>query len=447
MGLPMRKKDVVMSFQVAYLLLGANLGSCAKTFALARREISEKAGRIVRASHLYNSPAWGFSSPDVFYNQVLEVQTELDPFALLRELLQIERRLGRVRPLSGQEEGGREKGDGSDGASGSEGLRQDGLEGDAFGPGIAGRDEAAGEGKAYASRVIDIDVLLYGNAVISSRDLTVPHPLLPQRAFALVPLCELAPDLVHPALGVSMRELLEKCPDEVASVRLCENEKLLFPSCGRVPARDGETGDGAPFGDLRFLAIEGNIGAGKTSLSRKIAGQFGAKLVLESFEENVFLPKFYQNKERYAFPLELAFLAERYRQAKEDFVQELFSPFIVSDFSISKSLIFAQNTLQEDEYALFSRLFGIILTTIPKPDLYVYLHSDVDRLMRNIRLRARSYEQDMDPAYLRRIEEGYLAYVKTLPPGKGLVIDVTDMDFVNREQDYEEILHRIGLRA
>ena len=199
--------------------------------------------------------------------------------------------------------------------------------------------------------------------------------------------------------------------------------------------------------NMRFLAIEGNIGAGKTSLSRRIATQFGAKWVVESFEENVFLPKFYADKERFAFPLELTFLAERYRQAKEDFVQELFSPFLVSDFSISKSLIFAQNTLQEDEYRLFKRLYDIILTTIPKPDLYVYIHSDVDRLMRNIRQRGRSYEANMDPAYLKTIENGYREYMKTLDPARSLWIDVTDMDFIHNEADYREVLSRIQAAA
>lgn len=405
-----------MSSQTAFLLLGANQGPCTRTFALARREISSRVGKIVKASSLYTSPSWGFES-DPFLNQALEIRTELDPFALLRTLLQIEKQLGRIRVQKG------------------------------FSAGESGEKKT----KEYAARTIDIDILFYANAVIGSRDLNLPHPLLPQRAFALVPLCEIAPDWVHPSLGMRVRELLENCGDDVASVKfLSESKPGLFawddaegeniPDC----CRNGD----AVFPDgLRFLAIEGNIGAGKTSLSRKIASQFGAKLVLERFEENVFLPKFYEDRERYAFPLELAFLAERYRQAREDFVQELFSPFLVSDFSISKSLIFAQNTLQQDEYALFSRLFQIILTTVPKPDLYVYLHSDVERLMRNIRQRARSYEQNMDPGYLRMIESGYREYIRTLPPEKSLVIDVSDMDFVNREEDYRRILCLIAQAA
>lgn len=387
--------------QTAYLLLGGNLGNCVETFCAARREINRQAGTVVQMSPLFTSPSWGFSSENIFYNQALAVQTHLDPYALLRVLLDIEKMLGRVRP------------------------------------------EGSTTGKQYASRTIDIDILFYGNALICDTQLTIPHPLLPQRAFALVPLSRIAPDLVHPRLQKSVRQLLEQCPDRAEEVRLY-----------RDPAEPDNERPGAEAGSalvipdgIRFIAIEGNIGAGKTSLSRRIAKQFDAKWVTESFEENIFLPKFYQNRERYAFALELTFLAERYRQAKEDFVQELFSPFIVSDFSISKSLIFAQNTLQEDEYSLFSRLYKIILTTVPQPDLYVYLHSDINRLMKNIRHRGREYESNMDPDYLRMIEQGYLNYMRTLPPHKSLVIETTEMDFVNNEADYQNILSQIATAA
>ncbi|MCM1532103.1 MAG: 2-amino-4-hydroxy-6-hydroxymethyldihydropteridine diphosphokinase [Bacteroides sp.] len=385
--------------QTAYLLLGGNLGDCVETFCAARREINKHAGQIVQASPLFTSPAWGFESENLFYNQALAVQTHLDPYALLRTLLGIEKDLGRVRPPE------------------------------------------TGGGKQYASRVIDIDILFYGNAVISDSVLNVPHPLLPQRAFALVPLASIAPELLHPQLHKTVRQLLDQCPDTVGEVRMYEHPS----ASAQNPA---ENGSRAVFPEgIRFIAIEGNIGAGKTTLSRLISKQFGAKWVTESFEENIFLPKFYRNKERYAFPLELTFLAERYRQAKEDFVQELFSPFIVSDFSISKSLIFAQNTLQDDEYSLFSRLYKIILTTLPQPDLYVYLHSDVSRLMKNIRRRGREYESNMDPAYLQLIEQGYMDYMRTLPARKSLVIETTEMDFVNNEADYREIVDRIAEAA
>lgn len=394
--------------QAAYLLLGGNIGDCVRTFRTARREISRRVGKITKASALFTSPAWGFEAREAFYNQAVEVHTALDPYALLRVLLEIERELGRVRT----------------------------------------------DAPGYASRTLDIDILLYGEASIHSRLLSVPHPLLPQRAFALLPLSQIAPDLLHPQLNLTVAQLLARCPDTVQNVEpCCLPPQEMYSDTALLDTDSGQAGKmtESPAGvfpdNIRFIAIEGNIGAGKTSLSRRIARQFGAKLVTESFEENEFLPKFYKNRERYAFPLELTFLAERYRQAKEDFVQELFSPFIVSDFSICKSLIFAQNTLQEDEYSLFSRLYRIILTTVPQPDLYVYIHSDIDRLMRNIRCRGRAYESDMDPDYLRQIEKGYLDYMNTLHSDKSLVIPVSDLDFVNNQADYESVLAQISRAA
>lgn len=389
--------------QAVYLLLGGNLGDCVRTFRAARREISRRVGKITKASVLFTSPAWGFEAKEDFYNQAVEVRTELDPYALLRIVLDIERELGRVRTSD---------------------------------PG-------------YASRTLDIDILFYGDTCIHSPSLSIPHPLLPQRAFALLPLSRIAPEMVHPQLKLTVAQLLAQCPDAVENVRPCAlSPEEMYAETAVMESSDNQFKQEEPQAgvfpeNIRFIAIEGNIGAGKTSLSRRIARQFGAKLVTESFEENEFLPKFYRNRERYAFPLELTFLAERYRQAKEDFVQELFSPFIVSDFSICKSLIFAQNTLQEDEYSLFSRLYRIILTTVPQPDLYVYIHSDIDRLIRNIRCRGRHYESDMDPDYLRQIERGYLNYMNTLHPDKSLVIPVSDLDFVNNQADYDLVLDKI----
>jgi deoxyadenosine/deoxycytidine kinase len=136
---------------------------------------------------------------------------------------------------------------------------------------------------------------------------------------------------------------------------------------------------------INYLVIEGNIGVGKTSLSRKIAENMNAKLILEQFEDNPFLPKFYENPDRYSFPVELSFLADRYHQLKNNLDSlDLFSNLIVSDYFFMKSLIFSSSTLQEDEYKLYRQLFDIIYGSLPKPDLYVYLHKDVDNLLKNI---------------------------------------------------------------
>ncbi|MCK9617393.1 MAG: deoxynucleoside kinase [Lentimicrobiaceae bacterium] len=192
-----------------------------------------------------------------------------------------------------------------------------------------------------------------------------------------------------------------------------------------------------------YICIEGNIGAGKTSLATKIAADTQAKLILERFEDNSFLPKFYENPRQYAFPLELSFLADRYQQLKEQLTSELFVPFTISDYFIAKSLIFAQKTLESDEFTLYRRLFDIIISALPKPDLYVYLYVDIEKLKRNISKRGRTYEQNIQPEYLEKIQAGYLDYFKYIPEQRILIIDVNNIDFVNNADDYRLITETI----
>jgi len=194
-----------------------------------------------------------------------------------------------------------------------------------------------------------------------------------------------------------------------------------------------------------YISIEGNIGAGKTSLATRIAKQFNAKLILEQFEDNSFLPKFYKDPDRYAFPLELSFLAERFHQLKKQLTaQDLFKSFTISDYFINKSLIFAQKTLQSDEFSLYKNLFQIINLALPKPDLLVFLYLDVEKLKKNILKRGRSYEKDIDSSYLEKIQEGYLNYIKQQSGMRILIIDTNDLDFVNREEDYTSIINVIN---
>ncbi len=193
-----------------------------------------------------------------------------------------------------------------------------------------------------------------------------------------------------------------------------------------------------------YIAIEGNIGAGKTSLASMIAGQYNGKLILEQFEDNSFLPKFYKEPDKYAFPLEMSFLAERYQQLKEQLTkQDLFKTFTISDYLFNKSLIFAKNNLQADEFALFSRMFTIIDEFLPKPDLMVYLYMDIPSLQRNIKLRGRSYEQTIEDSYLENIQNGYLDHIKKMTGVRVLVIDTSNTDFVNNKADYDSILELI----
>lgn len=192
---------------------------------------------------------------------------------------------------------------------------------------------------------------------------------------------------------------------------------------------------------INYLVIEGNIGSGKTTLVNMIARDFQARTIYEGFDDNPFLPKFYEDQDKFAFPLEMSFLADRYNQLKRNIREfELFSSFLVSDYYFMKSLIFAQNTLSPDEYLLYQRFFNIIYEKLPKPDLYVYLHLDTENLMKNIEKRGRDYEQNMSPEYLEKISEGYFRFFKQQDDFPLLVIDTNNIDFVKNENHYKRLL-------
>ncbi len=193
-----------------------------------------------------------------------------------------------------------------------------------------------------------------------------------------------------------------------------------------------------------FINIEGNIGSGKSSLSKKIAADFDANLILEEFENNPFLPKFYEDPEKNAFPLELSFMAERFQQliGKESNLN-LFSKIKIADYSFFKSKLFAQNNLKEDEYNLFNKLYNIMFSSIKHPELLIYLHSNIERLQKNIQLRGREYEQNIDNEYLKNIEQKYFDYLKKQDNFPVLIIDVSNIDFVKDKKHYQKIISEI----
>ena len=189
---------------------------------------------------------------------------------------------------------------------------------------------------------------------------------------------------------------------------------------------------------MQYIVVEGNIGAGKTTLAEMLARDCNARLVLEQFADNPFLPKFYSEPDRYSFPLEMSFLAERYRQLNTNvYHPELFNTTTIADYYFVKSLIFARITLQNDEFALYRQLFDIIMQRLPLPSLYVYLHSPVERLLRNIATRGRDYEQNISADYLADIQQSYLTYFKPADKFPIVVIDTSKLDFVHNKTDYE----------
>jgi len=368
--------------KTAYLSLGSNLGDKPNHLQKALFALQEKVGDIYRISPVYQSSAWGFDADD-FLNCCIAINTSFSPQDLLTQIIGIETTLGRVRF---QEEG-------------------------------------------YASRTIDIDILYYENETEVAENLVIPHPEIPFRKFVLRPLADIAPQYYHPILGKDSRNLLQECKDkgqlEKTSYRLFKSQQALFA-------------------DLGFIAFEGNIGAGKTTLAQKFAEEFNAKLVLERFADNPFLPKFYEDQARYAFPLEMSFLADRYQQFTDDTSQyDLFKNFMVSDYDIYKSLIFAQITLQKEEFMLYRKLFNLMYREVKKPKIYVYLYQTTERLLKNIKKRGRDYEQNIEADYLNRINQGYLDFLKSYPEQKSLILNLTEMDFVHQKEDYQRIITKI----
>jgi deoxyguanosine kinase len=189
-----------------------------------------------------------------------------------------------------------------------------------------------------------------------------------------------------------------------------------------------------------FIAIEGNIGAGKTSLAQRLSADFNAKLILEEFEDNSFLPKFYEDTTRFAFPLEMSFLASRFNQLKKQLIEtDLFQSNIVSDYMFAKCILFSKVNLDEDEYDLYLKLFDIINLQIRQPDLLVYLHNPIEKLQWNIANRGRAYEQKIKDEYLQLLGEAYIDYINANKQLRVLMIDCSSLDFVGNEDHYNNV--------
>lgn len=189
-----------------------------------------------------------------------------------------------------------------------------------------------------------------------------------------------------------------------------------------------------------YVAVEGLIGAGKTTLAKRLATEWGGRLVLEEFDDNPFLPKFYEDPERYGFSVELSFLAQRYHQLKRTTEQDLFKACTVADYSIGKSVVFANVTLQHDEYVLFHDLYRIMYSDLPVPELILYLHLDLQRVQERIKSRGRSYEQSIQGDYLIKLQERYLDHLQKLKDARVLVVDMQGHDLMKDTLVYEKLL-------
>lgn len=192
--------------------------------------------------------------------------------------------------------------------------------------------------------------------------------------------------------------------------------------------------------NYRYITIEGNIGAGKTTLANRLAKHYAARIILEEFAENPFLPKFYEKPQQYAFPLELFFMAERYKQLKDLLQsQDLFGETVISDYLFIKSLLFAKINLKEEEYSLYQKLFDIINPQLMQPDLLIFLNAPINKLQQNIKTRNRSYEQQIADEYLVSVHDMYMQYIKQHPI-RTLMVDTTKTDFLKNPHDFELLL-------
>lgn len=198
-----------------------------------------------------------------------------------------------------------------------------------------------------------------------------------------------------------------------------------------------------PRSEIRHIAIEGVIGAGKTTLAQMLSERLGARLVLERFEENPFLPKFYEDPEHYAFQTQIFFLLSRYKQQQELFQVDLFHDFLISDYIFEKDKIFAYLTLADEELRLYETLLGAIGRNVPSPDLVVYLQCSVERLMSNIRMRRRKIEENISEEYIRDLNEAYNYFFFRYKATPLLIVKATEIDFVNEKDDFEDLLDQI----
>ncbi len=189
-----------------------------------------------------------------------------------------------------------------------------------------------------------------------------------------------------------------------------------------------------------YIVVEGCIGAGKTTLSKMLAADYNAQLVLERFADNPFLPKFYKDPVHYAFPVEMTFLMDRYQQLKSLLSErDLFTDCVIGDYFIDKCIIFSKNNLLSDEYNLYKNVFDTIASFLPKPDLIVYLYNDTEHLLKNIAQRGREYEKEITADYLQNIQDNYLAYFRQHITMPILLVETSQLDFVKNRADYDRI--------
>ena len=366
-----------------HVSIGSNIGDRLENIQSSLDLIHSRIASLTGISCIYESESIGFDGDD-FYNICASFFSNISPHLVMQQLLEIEKTLGRNRS-----------------------------------------DETK-----YISRIIDIDILLIEDLVIDSEELKVPHPEMCNRRFVMEPLIEIDPNLIHPVSKVSLKEIHEAFDQN----QKIQKKDLVLNNPGNLLS----------IRNYNYIAIEGNIGSGKTSLSKQISADFNTKLMLERYIDNPFLAKFYENPRDFAFKLEMSFLADRYQQTNEDLSQlNFFNKNIISDYDIHKSLIFSKINLNSDEFNLYRKLFYSLYKSIVKPDLIIFLNQTIENLKGNIKKRGRDYEASISDEYLTSINKSYSEFFKSRPDLNVKFIDVSEIDFVKNRLDYLSIINQI----
>ncbi len=361
----------------AFISLGSNLGDRLELLQRALVLIDKQPIRIKSLSSIYETPAWGFNSYP-FYNACALIETILSPEELLQVFFQIEEKLGRFRELS----------------------------------------------NGYSARKIDLDLLFYEDHVISSKNLTIPHPRMHLRNFILVPFVEIAPQWKHPLLKKTILELLKNSTDKDIL------EHLPF-----------QRWSPPIFDTFSHIIIEGNIGVGKTTLAQKIAIDYKLSFLQESFAKNPYLEKFYKDPLKYSLAVERFFLKDRIEQTNGFWNQNRGNS--ISDYNIQKSLIFARQNLNDKDYNVYKKQFDMSYTSQNLPDLMVYLHTDIKTLQTQIKKRGRPFEQQIKNEYLEKIERGYQKFIQSDLPYPVVSISTKNLNFETNKADYQTLLRLI----
>mgnify|MGYP001259689415 FL=1 len=366
-----------------HVSIGSNIGDRLENIQSSLDLIHSRIASLTGISCVYESESIGFDGDD-FYNICASFFSNISPYLVMQQLLEIEKTLGRNRS-----------------------------------------DETK-----YISRIIDIDILLIEDLVIDSEVLKVPHQEMCNRRFVMEPLIEIDPNLIHPVSKLSLKEIFEVF-DQDQNIQ--KKDLVLNNPSNMLSIKN-----------YNYIAIEGNIGSGKTSLSKQISADFNTKLMLERYIDNPFLAKFYENPRDFAFKLEMSFLADRYQQTNEDLSQlNFFNKNIISDYDIHKSLIFSKINLNSDEFNLYRKLFYSLYKSIVKPDLIIFLNQTIENLKGNIKKRGRDYEASISDEYLISINKSYSEFFKSRPDLNVKFIDVSEIDFVKNRLDYLSIINQI----